>query len=82
METFLHQEVTHPPSHQVRTTSWQYHKLMTCDVEGTPNNMSNSYSGGVLAGSLIAEFVILVVAMVIIVIVLVIYMRRKRCVII
>ena len=79
METSHYQEVTHPPSHKVRTTSWQYHKPMTCDVEGTPNNMCNSYSGGVLAGSLIAEFVILVVVMVIIVIVVEYYRWKQRC---
>ena len=79
METSHHQEVTHPPSHQVKTISWQYHKLMTCDVEGTPNNMCNSYSGGVLAGSLIAEFVILVVVTVIIVVVVEYYRWKQRC---
>ena len=40
--------------------------LMTCDIKGASNSMSISSYGGVLAGSLIAEFVVLAVAMVII----------------
>ena len=77
METFLHQEVTYPPSHQVRTISWEHHKLITCDVvEGTQNTL---YSVLVLAGSLIGEFVILAVVMVIIVIAVATYRRKKRC---
>ena len=51
---------------------------MTCDVEGTPNNMCYSYYGGVLAGSLIAEFVILVVVRMIIVVVVEYYRWKQR----
>ena len=41
--------------------------------------MCNSYSGGVLDGSLIAELVILVVVTVIIVIVVEYYRWKQRC---
>ena len=50
---------------------------MTCDLEGSSNVVSTCDYGGVLAGSLVAEFVVLVVAMVIS---FLIYMciRKKR----
>ena len=39
---------------------------MTCDLEGSSNLVSTCNCGGVLAGSLVAEFVVCVVTMVII----------------
>ena len=52
---------------------------MTCDLEGSSNLVSTCNCGGVLAGSLVAEFVVLAVAMVTINIFVIIYLRKKRC---
>ena len=54
-----------------------YYKLMICDVEGSPNSKPFSYWEEVLAGSLIAEFVVLMVAMAIIIAVMTIYMKKR-----
>ena len=56
------------------------HKLqMAFDFEGTPAITCNIYPWGVLAGSLIAELVILVVAMVIVITVMKCCRRKQRC---
>ena len=49
---------------------------MTCDLEGSSNLVSTCNCGRVLAGSLVAEFVVLAVAMVTINIFV---LRKKRC---
>ena len=54
-----------------------YYKLMICDVEGPPNISPILYWGGVLAGSLIAEFVVLMVVMAIITAVIVTCMNKR-----
>ena len=54
-----------------------YYKLMICDVEGPPNSKPFSYCEGVLAGSLIAEFVVLMVVMAIITAVIVTCMNKR-----
>ena len=54
-----------------------YYKLMICDVEGPPNSKLFSYWEGVLAGSLIAEFIVLMIVMAIITAVMTTYMKRR-----
>ena len=49
------------------------------NITGPSSSCSNYYSGGVLAGALVVEFVVLVITMVIINVVVVTYVRKRRC---